>query len=155
MIERLKENHQRIAGLAGAGLGVMLVAALLVACINTPNPPTQEETSKVMAEEHHRVKLGDCLEHHLTYAERLGGSGERHSEFAIARCARVSRQYTDDALIDLGAEDWHDPDRTELRECKKQAWDYVEHHYPKIDAYNFVEAFYVRSICIPGKGTAY
>ena len=157
MIEQLKVNGQKYAAYTATWLmGVIACITLLAfTCEVKDKDEGEQPSSKIMAEEHHRVKLGKCLDHHLTYAERMGGAGNRHADFAIARCANKSRHYTDDAYINLGSEDWHDPDREALRECKKQAWEYVGEHYPLVADYHSVRSFYIRSVCIPTKGTAY
>lgn len=108
-----------------------------------------------LAHESYRVELGKCLEHHITYADRLSaGSTQGVSRFAIARCADLSASWDGSRLI--GGHEWDDPTAADLKACRKAAETYFRENHPGAAPSVYVKAkwFYIRSVCIPTKGTA-
>ena len=94
-----------------------------------------------------RKNLATCLDHHLAYAEKMGRIGhERITAFAIARCAKRSTYYSQNALIDIK---WRPATDDVLRGCKEIAYADLRSEYPSVYTWIDTRRFYALSVCIP------
>ena len=154
----VKKAKFLVAWAVSAVSAVTLAAVVTLACtdknagdldaINYDDVPA-------LAGKHYRAMLGECLEHHITYADRLGGKGtSANSRFAIARCANLSASWHDKSYF--SGDPWDDPTAAELEACRKAAAAYLRENHPgaKPDTYYKAAGFYVFSVCIPTKSTA-
>ena len=108
-----------------ATLAAMLLLLGCAATVSDPPPPGE----RIIAGEIRREWLATCLDHHLRYAEpmaRFMGT-EATAQFAISRCAGISREVHADPIIDFDGP-WEPATADELESCKSIAYADLRRH---------------------------
>ena len=133
---------------------VMLAAMLLLlGCAATvaDSPPLGE---RIIAGEIRREWLATCLDHHLGYAERMGGTGNSaKAQFAISRCVGISNGFHENPIIDIDGP-WEPATPDELESCKSIAYADLRSASSRAYEYSATRRYYALSVCIPTLGTS-
>ena len=146
-----------LCGWALSSVWVVTLAAIVILACTDKNAGDVDANNyddvPALAGEHYRAALGKCLEHHMTYADRMNPrGGKSNSWFAIARCSGLSASWTGSWL---SSKEWGDPTAADLKACAKAARAYLRENHKGVDhGYLTVVQFYSRSVCIAAKHTA-
>lgn len=111
------------------------------------NKDTVNSGELIIAPDWIQESLAECLDHHIKYARKTGVFNDSKYIFAVARCNNEAQMYSSDSII-KSFNNWKDPTKIQLRECKKFAETYLREYYPKLYTDYEIKTFYALSVCV-------